>query len=58
MPTRKNHIDRVKKRKEKVDKRAEARDALGDVGQLARLEKANLSHTKEAARLRNKITKD
>ena len=55
MPTRKNHPSKVNARCKKAIERVEARAALGDSGQLAKLEKAGFGHTKEANRLRKKI---
>ena len=57
MPTRRNHPGRINLRRERAQERAVAREALGDAGQLARLEKANLGHTKEAKRLQAKLAK-
>jgi len=48
------------RRKEKlagVVERREAREALGDAGQLAKLEGSGHGHTKEAKRLRKRLEK-
>lgn len=55
MPTRKNTVGRVNARHKSATERAEARTALGDAGQLAKLEKAGFGHTREAAKLRKKL---
>lgn len=56
MPTRKNTLSRINARRKKAEERVEARAKLGDAGQLAKLEKAGFGHTKEANRLRKKLS--
>jgi len=55
MAGRHNFPDRVKARQEGAVERAAARLALGDAGQLVRLEKAGLDKGKEGKRLRAKL---
>jgi hypothetical protein len=47
--------DRVAKRRVEAEERQAARDALGDAGQLKRLDAAGLSECREAKRLRAKL---
>lgn len=57
MPTRKNLVRNINKRRKSANERAEARATLGDAGQLAKLEKAGFEHCKEAVKLRKKLEK-
>lgn len=55
MPTRKNDPRHKALRREKAAERITAREALGDAGQLAKLEKQGFGSGKEAQRLRKKL---
>jgi len=57
MAKRANQRHRRQTRREEAEERAEARKALGDAGQLAKLEAAGYGECKEAKRLRKKLEK-